>query len=222
MGGWLPIPLQLVSFAKRKALSLRAEITIRISQAHRRWEESYSSFSMTISFWAKKRNERILSCTGSTCYPPPPYTRLRHLYQPVFRRSAHLLRKNHVIQWKRTWEGGLGWERWHRSTMKEKNQIILPTDPGWLWFCFTSICDWFRKQLAPPSQPIRSQTATWSPAFSRVSSSFLVFYLNFFGFFPLFWFCNTVEIHFNAFCYSLVQHPLCAGIFVLLIQSLWR
>ena len=135
-------------------------------------------------------------CRINSYPPPPPHTRLRHLYQPVFRRSAHLLRKNHVIQWKRTWEGGLGWERWHRSAMKEKDQIILPTDmfnptqnyqaiqltemirvksdPGWLWFCFTSICDWFRKQLAPPSQPMRSQTATWSPAFSRASSSFLV------------------------------------------------
>ena len=48
------------------------------------------------------------------------------------------------------------------------------------WFCFTTLCDWFRK-LAPPSRLIRYTTkliVIWSNAFSRARGRLNVFTLS--------------------------------------------
>ncbi|RMX49536.1 hypothetical protein pdam_00017440, partial [Pocillopora damicornis] len=60
-------------------------------------------------------------------------------------------------------------------------QLNVESNPGLFWFYLTLFCDWSRR-LAPLFRPIRCKTnktlKTWSPAFSRASSSLLVFILS--------------------------------------------
>ena len=62
---------------------------------------------------------------------------------------------------------------------KNNFQLNVERTPGLLWFCFTLLCDWFRK-LAPLSKPIRCKLkliTTWSPTFSRALGNLDVFTL---------------------------------------------
>ena len=72
-----------------------------------------------------------------------------------------------------------------------------------LWFCFSTLCDWFKK-LMPPTQPIRCKTnhVTWSHAFSHAWPMRIYFEFSLVHFvvyvccdWPLWllwaWFCDT-------------------------------
>ena len=45
--------------------------------------------------------------------------------------------------------------------------MSVESNPGWHWFCLTTLCDWSRK-LAPPSQPIRCKSKTNRNLVTRV------------------------------------------------------
>ena len=59
-------------------------------------------------------------------------------------------------------------------------KLSVKSNPGLLWFCFVSLCDWSRK-LVPLSQPIRFKTKT-NESWSFVFFTFQIVYLFYFGF----------------------------------------
>ena len=62
------------------------------------------------------------------------------------------------------------------STRQSNFQLSVESYSGLVWFHLSSHCYWSRR-FAPSPQPIR--IATWSGAFSRASSSLLVFIFEF-------------------------------------------
>ena len=56
----------------------------------------------------------------------------------------------------------------------EKFSMSFINNAGFRWFCFTSLCDWFRK-LASLSQPIRYNANTNHDLVAAISRSLLLF-----------------------------------------------
>jgi len=69
----------------------------------------------------------------------------------------------------------------HFMAVFELFELIVESNSRLLWFCFTSLCDWFIK-LMPLSQPIRSKTKSncfFSLPFSCAWCTLHVFALSF-------------------------------------------